>query len=126
VLSDIFALGACGTALQNAPGTFPGGFISKAIGTWTLGTIYPGPEILRINLGGYDYRDPCRPRTRQEFFFGVTTMRGYNAQRVICTGLGAPLPLTFVDQGNSLRFPGFAPVLNIKYVSDIILNFNLP
>lgn len=127
ILSNIGALGVCGTQLQANPAVFPGGFVSKAIGFWGGAGIYPGPEMLRLNLGGYDYRDPCRPRGGQEFFFGVTTFRGYPASRIDCVGaIGAPLPPTFVDQGNSLRFPGFAPVLNVKYASDIILNFNLP
>ena len=61
------------------------------------------------------------------FFFGVSTFRGFPANRIDCAGLiGPPLPLTFVDQGNSLGFPGFVPILNFKYVTDITLNFNLP
>lgn len=125
--SDIGAQGACGTSLSTSPAAFPSGFISKAIGMWTLPGIYPGPEILRINVGGYNYQDPCRPRASQEFFYGVTTFRGFNPSRINCGGgIGAPLPFTFVDQGNSLRFPGFAPLQNTAYVSDIILNFNLP
>jgi hypothetical protein len=127
VQSDIGAQGACGTLLTNAPGVFPSGFISKAIGLWTNPLVYPGQEILRHNVGGYNYNDPCRPRGSQEYFYGVTTFRGFNASRINCGGaIGAPLPLTFIDQGNSLRFPGFAPLQNISYVSDIILNFNMP
>ena len=95
------------------------------IGSWTDPLRYPGLEDLRWNCGGYDYFDPCFGATRQEVFFGVSTIRGWQAFSVNNVGVPFPLPLTFVDQANSKRASG-ATKMNTKFISDHILNLNFP
>lgn len=126
VQSQLTVNGACGTSVFSPGGPFLPGFVSKSIGTWTIPAAWPGVEDLRWNCGGYDYFDPCTGVLRQEIFFGVTTRFGFPATQLTLFGPGAPLPPTFVDQSNSLRQPGYATVMNIRYVSDHILNLNLP
>ena len=63
--------------------------------------------------------------TRQEIFYGVTTIRGYQAFMLTSGGVGGPLPFTFIDQGNSLRTPSGPLIMNVDYLSDHILNLNL-
>ena len=118
--------GACGTTVTNAGGAFPKSFISKMIGRWTDPATYPGLEGLRWNVGGYTYSDACTLTSRQEFFYGVTTIGGYNAQALTSTGFGPFLDLTFIDQGNSLRNAAGALQMNVAYLSDHIINLNLP
>jgi hypothetical protein len=83
-------------------------------------------ESLRWNAGGYDYLDPCLPLLRQEVFFGVTTLGGYPARQLLVGGPAGPLPLTFIDQSNSLAPPVGGTLMNMPYVSDHIINLNLP
>jgi len=115
--------GACGTVVNNG-GQFPKRFVSKAIGSWTNPLVFPGTEDLRWNMGGYVYTD-CRPLTRNDACYGVTTMGGWPALAIDFNGLGAPLPPTFIDQGNSLAM-SLNTTMNVPYFSDHILNLNLP
>jgi hypothetical protein len=119
--------GACGTVVNSVGGPFLPGFISKAIGSWTAPAVFPGVEELRWNCGNYDYLDPCTGVLQSEVFFGVSTRGGFpNNQLTTIGGIGPPLPPHFVDQSNSLGNPVFATTMNIQYVSDHILNLNLP
>lgn len=119
--SSVDARSLCGTVLVSSGG-FPDGLVSKSIGSWTDSSAFPGSESVLVNVGGYRTVEPNRPRDEFQIFYGVTTRGGYEA-RTLGGGL---LPRTFVDQGNALRFPAATPVLNLKYVSDLILNANLP
>ena len=118
--ADLFVSGACGSLLQSG-GLLPG-FISMGLGMWIDPTRYPGLEVLRWNAGGYQYDDPCVGATTEEVWFGVTTIRGYDARQVLSTGVGPMLPGTFIDQSSSIRQNG--TVMNVPYRSDHILNLN--
>ena len=122
VLGSLAGGGTCGTTIGTPGGPFLPGFLSMGIGSWTLGGIYPGMEDLRWNVGGYDYTDPCTGVVMPEVFYGVTTLGGYPAMQVTTMGPLMPLPLTFIDQSNSLG--GIGTVMNIPYVSDHVLNLN--
>jgi hypothetical protein len=124
MIANLMITGVCGTSVTTPGGPFLPGFVSMGIGAWTLGGIYPGMENLRWNAGGYDYLDPCPPALRREVFFGVTTIGGYPARQLLAGGPAGPLPLTFIDQSNSLTPPGGGTVMNVPYVSDHILNLN--
>jgi hypothetical protein len=117
--------GLCGTTITTPlPGPLLPGFISKEIGSWSLPLSYPGLEFLRWNAGGYDYGDPCIGTVRKEVFFGVTTNRGWTAAQVPDpVNPGLPLPLLFIDQGNSLQ-GNLGTTMNRPYRSDHILNLN--
>ena len=120
-ISDL-GLGAfCATSIFTPGGPFLPGFMSMGLGTWTDPTRYPGLETLRWSGGGYDYFDPCMGVTRQEVFFGVTTLGGYAASDV---DFPFPLPLTFVDQANSIN--NGATVMNVPFQSDHIISLNFP
>lgn len=119
--SSVDVRSLCGTVLVSAGG-FPDGLVSKSIGSWTDSSSFPGAESLLSSVGGYRTIEPCRPRDEFQVFYGVTTRGGYEA-RTLGGGL---LPRTFVDQGNALRFPDFTPVMNLKFVTDVIVNANLP
>jgi hypothetical protein len=123
-ISDLGLASSCGTSIFTPGGPFLPGFTSMGIGSWTDLTTYPGVEQLRWSTGGYDYFDPCVGLTRQEVFFGVTTIGGWFASQITSFGVGLPLPPTFVDQANSLR--GGATTMNVPYVSDHIINLNFP
>lgn len=123
-IANLTITGACGSSVTSPGGPFLPGFISMGIGSWTIPGTYPGVEALRWNTGGYDYGDPCLPGLRREVFFGVTTLGGYPATQLTGGGPGAPLPLTFIDQSNSLTPPGGGTTMNVPYVSDHILNLN--
>jgi len=124
VISDLTVTSACGTTVNTAGGPFLPGFISQGLGMWTSPLTYPGLEALRWNCGGYIYGDPCVGVVRDEVFFGVTTLRGWPAKQVpTAVDPGLPLPLTFVDQGNSLA-GGTGTTMNRVYRSDHILNLN--
>jgi hypothetical protein len=129
VNEDLTAFGLCGTTINSAAGPFPfPGYHSKAIGFWTL-PFYPGTQRLRLNFASLRYDDPCRPRSANEIFYGVCTQRHNLPFSIPCPGgpSSAPLPPNFLDMGNSRRrtrpFPG-VQTTNIKYASDLILNFN--
>lgn len=122
-ISDMFLGSACGSTLQTTGGPFLPGFMSAGIGMWTDPNTYPGQEILRWNSGGYRYTDPCTGIPQDEVFFGVTTMRGYQAFQVTNAGVGPQLPFTFVDQANSKRKSGNT-IMNMPFFSDHILNLN--
>ena len=49
---------------------------------------------------------------------------GWFALQVLTMGPGLPLPLTFIDQANSLRLTPGVTVMNIPFFSDHILNLN--
>jgi hypothetical protein len=123
-VASLFVAGGCGTVVTSPGGPFLPGFVSMGIGRWTDPTTYPGEETLRWNTGGYDYDDPCTGITRQEVFFGVTTIDGFPARQLTVVGPGAALPPTFVDQANSLRKNTSSTIMNVPYVSDHILNLN--
>jgi hypothetical protein len=127
VQSNLGLAGVCGTTVVTPGGPFLPGFISKGIGSWTLAGVFPGVEDLRWNCGNYDYGDPCTGVVQSEIFYGVTTRNGFPAfQFTTVGGIGGALPPTFVDQSNSLGNPGFTTTMNIQYVSNHILNLNLP
>jgi hypothetical protein len=122
--SGLFVSGGCGTTISSIAGA--PGFRSMAIGSWTLAGIYPGTERLRWNTGFYVYNDACTGVTTTEHFFGVTTMGGFVAHQYLSTGIGATLPLTFVDQASSKLLPAGTTVRNIPYLSDHVFSLNLP
>lgn len=124
MIGNLTIAGACGTTVTTPGGPFLPGFVSMGIGSWTIAGTYPGVERLRWNAGNYDYTDPCPPLTRREVFFGVTTLGGYPATQLLAGGPAGPLPLTFIDQSNSLRPASGATTMNVPYVSDHILNLN--
>ena len=124
MISDLTLASSCGTGIFTPGGPFLPGYVSMGIGFWTDPTTYPGEEQLRWNCGGYDYFDPCAGAVRQEVFYGVTTMFGYDARQILSGAGGLPLPPIFVDQGNSLR--AGATTMNVFYRSDHILNLNYP
>jgi len=111
----------CGTTMS-VVGGFPDGLVSKSIGSWTDASTFPGEESLLANVGGYRVVEPCRPRDQFQIFYGVTTHGGFEPRSIS----GGFLPRTFIDQGNALKFPAFTPIMNQKYVTDVILNANLP
>jgi hypothetical protein len=118
------ANGGCGSFAQTIPGTVS--FLSMGIGAWTNPNVYPGPQPLRWNFGFYDTFDACTGVTDQEIFFGVTTFKGFQAFEITSAGIGAPLPATFVDQVNSMQFPGGVVIENLPFRSDKVLNLNVP
>ncbi|MSR62945.1 MAG: hypothetical protein EXS08_10925 [Planctomycetes bacterium] len=122
-IANLTIFGACGSLVTTPGAPFLPGFVSMGLGSWTIPGIFPGVEVLRWNTGGYDYTDACTAAPRREVFFGATTIGGYPAFQLLAGGPGAPLPLTFIDQGNSLRV-GFGTTMNVPYVSDHILNLN--
>jgi len=116
---------ACGTSIAGNVDAFPPGLASKSIGSWTALLTFPGLEELRITRGAAIVSETCRPRVNERHvFIGVSTTGGFSPRRLTAAGLGEPLPRTFVDQANSMRFPGFTSTLNVKYVSDLVLNLN--
>ncbi len=121
-ISDLGLGGSCGTSIFTPGGPFLPGFVSMGLGAWTDPTTYPGLETLRWSTGGYDYFDPCTGNTREEVFFGVTTIGGYFASSADFPGF--PLQQTFVDQANSIV--GGATTMNVPFRSDHILNLNFP
>ncbi len=124
VLGNLNGVGTCGTGLTTTGGPFLPGFLSMGIGSWTLAGAYPGVEDLRWNVGNYDYNDPCTGIVSNEVYFGVTTLGGYAANVLDSTGVGGPLPLTFIDQANSLITGTGPTTMNRPYRSDHILNLN--
>jgi len=114
--------GACGTSIS-PPGIPVPGFVSMGIGSWTLPGVYTGVEDLRWNVGAYADVDPCTGVTRNAIFYGVTTLGGYGAVDLMSGGLGAPLPLIFIDQADSISTPGTG-VANVPFRSEIVLNLN--
>lgn len=121
--SDFNLVGACGSVLSPAAG-IP--FFSMAIGSWTNPAVYPGNESLRWNTGDYVHFDPCNGVVRPEFYFGVTTLGGDPAFQMLSTGAGPPLLPTFVDQCNSMQFPGGVTLRNVPFLSDEVFGINLP
>ena len=115
--------GACGTTIATTGFPFLPGFLSMGIGSWTLPGMFPGAEDVRWNAGGYDYTDGCTGVVMPEVFYGVTTLGGYPAMQVTAGGPGMPLPLTFIDQANSIVAVG-APVMNVPFRSNHVLNLN--
>lgn len=126
-ISDLGLASSCGTSIFTPGGPYLPGYMSMSIGTWIDPSAYPGVEGLRYNTGGYDYFDPCAGVTREEVFYGVTTMGGYAATSIQSSGVGLPLPLTFIDQANSLSGPGAsaATTMNVPFRSDHVLTLNL-
>ncbi|MEW6742727.1 MAG: hypothetical protein AB1486_08205 [Planctomycetota bacterium] len=51
---------------------------------------------------------------------------GFSAFELTVNGIGVPLPLTFVDQVNSRRFPAGIDVRNIPFRSDHLLTLKFP
>lgn len=57
----------------------------------------------------------------------MTTIGGYPATQLLAGGPAGPLPLTFIDQSNSITPPpggGGGTIMNVPYVSDHFLNLN--
>lgn len=125
VFADLMVNGACGSTIQGfGPGSLP--FISMGIGTWTNPGVYPGIQTLRWNTNFCLYTDPCSGTIRDEYFFGVSTLGGFPANQYLASGIGPPLPRTFVDQCNSMLFPGGVLTRNVPFQSDHIFGLNLP
>lgn len=122
-LGNLTVGGSCGTSITTPGGPFLPGYLSMSIGSWTVPGTYPGVEDLRWNVGNYDYADPCTGAVLPEVFFGVTTLGGYPALQMLTVGFPAPLPLTFIDQGSSIRAGG-GPVMNLPYLTNHVLNLN--
>ena len=92
---------------------------------WAYLNQYQKRLRIRWSCGGYDYFDPCVANVKQEVFYGVTTLRGYDARRILSGGVRGLLPLTFIDQGNSLRRADkFTTQMNVLYATDHVLNLN--
>ena len=126
LLGSLSILGGCGSSVTTPGLPFLPGYLSMGIGSWTLPGVFPGVEVVRWNAGGYDYFEPCTGALTQEVFFGATTIGGYPATQLLSGLPGLPLPLTFIDQSNSLVPPIGAggTTMNVPYVSDHILNLN--
>ena len=125
VISDLGGGGACGSSFLAPGGPYRPGYVAMGIGNWIDPATYPGLEALRWGGGGYDYFDPCTGVTKQEVFFGVTTIGGFPATQILQTGLGLPLPPVFIDQSNALlRADGTTTTMNRPFVSDHVLNLN--
>jgi len=120
-IADLLINGVCGTNVVSSGQWLPG-FVSMGIGVWTDPSVYPGTEIVRWNMGEYNYFEPCTQTTRLEIFHGVTTFRGYEAHSLLSSGPSVLLPLTFIDQSNALR--AGATTNNIPFISDHVLNLN--
>ena len=124
-ISDLGLGGSCGTSIFTPGGPYLPGYVSMGIGSWTAPGTYPGLEVLRWTTGGYDYFDPCTGNTREEVFFGVTTLGGWSTARIVGTGTLFPISQTFVDQVNSLKkSDGTSTTMNKGYLSDHVLNLN--
>jgi hypothetical protein len=120
--SDLVISGNCGTTATSG-GPFIPDYLTKGIGSWTIPGVFPGLENLRWNCSGMVYFDPCSSTTRNEVFFGVTTLGGWPATQ-LSSGPGViTLPPIFIDQGNSLQ-GGLGTTMNRPYRSDHILNLN--
>jgi len=114
--------GNCGSAIGPDPNVQMPSFVSMGIGRFSDPNRYPGEEALRWNTGRYMRIDGCTGVSSEEAYFGVTTIGGWEAQQVKSFGLGAFLPLTFIDQSNSLRQGN--KILNVPYYSDHVINLN--
>jgi hypothetical protein len=122
-LANLTIGGACGTTVTTPGGPLLAGYLSMSIGGWTLPAVFPGVEQLRWNAGNYNWADACSGVTTNDVFYGVTTLNGDPAFQVTSGGPISPLPLTFIDQANSIRTGGGA-VMNIVYLADKIINLN--
>lgn len=119
------AAGNAGTGIGQYPGSDP--FRSFPIGAWTNPNAYPGLEEVRWNTNDLRYVE-CTGTFRHEPYFGVTTAGGYPAFTIpslVPSPPPVPLPLTFVDQANSVLLPANVVTRNTPYQSDHILNLNL-
>lgn len=95
----------------------------QRIGSWTIGTAFPGSEFLLLDEGFLRYTDGCTGTTSPQYFKGVETIGGFPA----FTFAGAPLGRQFEDYGSANRSPASpTPVIGIPYISFYILNLNLP
>lgn len=95
----------------------------RAIGGWTDPSRFPGQESVLLMNGVLRMSDPCRPRTRDEFFRGVMTRGGFPAQDITRDGLGGAFWPNMFDLGNELGLPpAMANSRNVKFISDLIIN----
>ncbi len=117
------AAGSLGTTVSPYPGSDP--FRSFPIGTWTNPAVFPGVEQVRYNTNDLRYAECTGNPPRFEYYFGVTTAGGYQAFQVSPVSPPNTLPLTFIDQGNSIILPGGLPTRNRPYRTDHILNLNM-
>ena len=127
MIGDLTVVGSCGTNIfvPPPPGVYLPGFMSMAIGAWTSGAFYPGPENLRWNAGGYNYTEACSALVRRDVFYGVSTFQGFPAFQMTSAGMGPPLPPIFIDQANSVRLPSpLSTVMNVPYLSDHVISLN--
>jgi len=127
---ELQAFGVCGSIVR-PPGTGSPFFNynTKAIGFWAGLPHYPNSQALRVTFGKYNFTNACTGATTTELFYGVCTLRHKDAFRITLAGIGGRLGATFLDQGNArarINPPPGPVVANIPYISNIILNFNLP
>lgn len=114
--------GAWGTTISTFPGAAP--FRSFPIGSWTNPAVFPGVEEVRWNFNEATFVD-CTGVGRNEAWFGVTTAGGDPAFSLNTISPSAPLPLTFIDQCNSVVLPAGFATRNRIFRSDHVLNLNL-
>ncbi len=117
------ASGALGTTIGPYLGSDP--FRSYPIGTWTNPNVFPGVEEVRYNTNDLVYAECTGNPPRQEYYYGVTTAGGFQAFQISPLSPPFPLPLTFIDQSNSIVFPANIATRNRRYRSDHILNLNM-
>jgi hypothetical protein len=123
LIAPLNLLGSCGTTITTPGGPFLPGFVSMGIGSWTIPGTFPGVEAVRWTAGQYDQLDPCLGFLRREIYHGATTIGGYPATQLLVSGPTVPLPLTFIDQSNSVR-PTTGLIMNVPYISDRFLGLN--
>jgi hypothetical protein len=115
--------GSLGTTATPYAGSDP--FRSFPIGQWTNAAVFPGVEQVKYTTNDLRYQECTGNPPRFEYYFGVTTAGGFQAFQVSPVSPPNPLPLMFIDQGNSMIFPGVIPTRNRPYRTDHILNLNL-
>lgn len=119
---QLFVAGSFGTVVAPFAGSDP--FRSFAVGTWTNPGVFPGVEEVRWNCNEAQYTD-CTGVSRMEYYFGATTAGGFPAFSFPTSSPSAPLPQTFIDQGNSVILPANIATQNRPYRTDHILNLNI-
>ncbi len=113
--------GACGYQVANAGGLRT--LYCRAIGAWSDPGRFPGTETLLLVHGYMSMVDPCRPRSRNEFFCGVMTRGGFAARDITQAGAAGAISNNFIDLGNTLGLPpALAVSRNFKFITDFIVN----
>lgn len=115
--------GACGYRVAGAGGART--ILCRSIGSWTDPDVFPGAELLFLARGNLNLTDPCRPRSRSEYFSGVMTQRGFAPRSITRTGIGGSIFSNMIDLGNEVGLPpAMAVSRNFKYITDFIVNVN--